>query len=273
MQGVPSASTGDRVTRRGLGMAVAAPPYVIRAAAMAAEDEGFHSFWLNNPPRFDALAVLASLAPVVPSIQLGVGVIPLAAHSPEDITRDVKQHNVPVDRFYLGIGSGSGTGGVERVREGIERIRLSLQCKLAVAALGPRMCRLAGERADVVLFNWLTPDWAQKSIGWVRDAAEEAGRPMPELIAYVRVALGAEACDRLRQEAANYTAIPHYSAHFARMGVPAEKTGIMGETRAEIEQQLATWDGVVDEVVVRAIAARDTEEDAVALVRSAAPRA
>ena len=42
-------------------------------------------------------------------------------------------------------------------------LRGSVASRLVVAALGPKMCRLAGEVADGVLFNWLTPEYAKKS--------------------------------------------------------------------------------------------------------------
>jgi alkanesulfonate monooxygenase SsuD/methylene tetrahydromethanopterin reductase-like flavin-dependent oxidoreductase (luciferase family) len=133
------------------------------------------------------------------------------------------------------------------------------------------MCRLAGAEADGVLFNWLTPEFAQKSIEWVREGAEEQGRPLPRLMAYVRVALGSEARSRLQGEAERYETIPQYAAHFRRMGVPARDTAIAGETPEDLQRGLAEWDGVVDEVVVRSITARDEATDVLQLLEAAAP--
>ncbi len=59
--------------------------------------------------------------------------------------------SVPLDRLYLGVGSGSGPGAMERVAQGIRALQSELDCCLVVAALGPRMCRLAGAEADGVL--------------------------------------------------------------------------------------------------------------------------
>jgi alkanesulfonate monooxygenase SsuD/methylene tetrahydromethanopterin reductase-like flavin-dependent oxidoreductase (luciferase family) len=133
------------------------------------------------------------------------------------------------------------------------------------------MCRLGGSEADGVLLNWLTPQWARRSIEWVREGAEKAGRPMPRTMAYVRAARGPEAIARLQGEAAVYEAIPHYSAHFARMGTPAVGTAVTGETPEEIQRGLAAWDGVVDEVIVRAVAASDAVEAVLDLVEAARP--
>jgi alkanesulfonate monooxygenase SsuD/methylene tetrahydromethanopterin reductase-like flavin-dependent oxidoreductase (luciferase family) len=261
----------DRNARRGLGLRVDIPPEVIREAAIAAQDHGYASFWLNNPPRSKALDLLGGIARVATRIHLGVGVIPLSDHRPGDIVHQVRQNAISLDRLYLGVGSGSGAGAVERVAEGIRAIRSDLECCLVIAALGPRMCRLAGAEADGVLFNWLTPQWALHSAQWVREGANRAGKPMPRTMAYVRAARGPEAIARLQREAANYAAIPHYHAHFERMGTPAFATAITGETPGDIQRGLSAWDGVVDEVIVRVVAASDTAEHVTDLVRAARP--
>jgi alkanesulfonate monooxygenase SsuD/methylene tetrahydromethanopterin reductase-like flavin-dependent oxidoreductase (luciferase family) len=271
MGAMPAHETPDGRTRRGLGLPVALPLEIIRSAAISAQDRGYASFWLNNPPRSDALSVLGGIAQDTTSLWLGVGVIPLTAHQPVDIVRDVMQNHLPVNRLFLGVGSGSGPKAVERVGGGIRAIRAELKCSLVIAALGPRMCRLAGSEADGVLLNWLTPQWARRSIEWVREGAEKAGRPMPRTMAYVRAARGPEAIARLQGEAAVYEAIPHYAAHFERMGTPAVGTAVAGETHEEIQRGLAAWDGVVDEVIVRAVAARDTIEAVLDLVEAARP--
>jgi alkanesulfonate monooxygenase SsuD/methylene tetrahydromethanopterin reductase-like flavin-dependent oxidoreductase (luciferase family) len=226
---------------------------------------------LNNPPQTDALTALGSITPAVPGLWLGVGVIPLSAHDPAQIVQGVRDNNLPLDRFYLGIGSGSGTGGVQRVAEGVGALRTSLQCQIVVAALGPRMCRLGGAVADGVLFNWLTPSYATTSIQWVRESAVEAGRPVPRLMAYVRVALGDDAKRRLEGEARNYERIPSYADHFKRMGVEAMGTAVVGNGPDEIQRGLSAWDGLVDEIVVRAITANDTAQDVTRLIEAARP--
>lgn len=160
--------------------------------------------------------------------------------------------------------------------QGLQALRsesggLGRDATLVVAALGPRMCRLAGSEADSVLFNWLTPQYAKRSIAWVREGAEKAGRPVPRLMTYMRAAMGDEAIRRLEREAATYEGIPAYAAHFERMGTAAMGTAVTGSTPAEVQQGLAAWDGVVDEVVVRAIAAQDTIEDVRRIVEATRP--
>jgi hypothetical protein len=98
-----------------------------------------------------------------------------------------------------------------------------------------------------------------------------ARRPPPKLFAYVRIALGPAAGDRLRQEGARYAGVPAYAAHFARMGKDPLETAIAAPSPDAIAPALAKWQGAVDEVVLRAITAKDTVEDNVALLRAAKP--
>jgi alkanesulfonate monooxygenase SsuD/methylene tetrahydromethanopterin reductase-like flavin-dependent oxidoreductase (luciferase family) len=157
------------------------------------------------------------------------------------------------------------------VREGIRALRARLLARLYVAALGPRMCRLAGEIADGVLLNWLTPEHALRSAEWVRAGAEAAGRPAPRLAAYVRVAVGPGSVARLEEEGRRYAGIPAYADHFARMGVPPGATAVAAPTEAAVPEALARWERALDDVVVRAITARDTVEETLAVVRAARP--
>jgi alkanesulfonate monooxygenase SsuD/methylene tetrahydromethanopterin reductase-like flavin-dependent oxidoreductase (luciferase family) len=134
------------------------------------------------------------------------------------------------------------------------------------------MCALAGEAADGVLLNWLTPAWVAPSAELTLGAAEAAGRPRPRIDAYVRVALGDAAIARLREEADRYASYPAYAANFARMGATAFETAVAGTDPAQIQAGLAVYAGPIDEVVVRAIVGEETAAAYLALLRAAAPR-
>lgn len=256
----------------GQGFAVFAgiAPEVILASAREAEALGYESFWVNHPGATDGLAALAAVASQTGRVALGVGVIPLHTRGPESIVQGVRAGALPLDRLLLGVGS-PNPGSLGRVREGVAALRSQLATRVVVAALGPKMCHLAGEIADGVLFNWLTPEHARRSVEWVRAGAAAAGRRPPRLHAYVRLALGAAARERLVQEGDRYARIPAYGDHFARMGVKPVDTCIAVTGAEAIAPALAAWQGVVDEVVLRAITAADTIEDHVALVRAARP--
>src|SRR6266851_2350457 len=221
-------------------------PEIVRASAREADALGYSSFWVNHPGATDGLGSLAEAAKETKRIELGVGVIPLHTRGPENIAEGVRSHALPLDRLLLGVGS-PNPSALARVRAGIADLRRHLQTRLVIAALGPQMCRLAGEVGDGVLLNWVTPEYARRSADLVREGAAAVKRPAPTVYAYVRLALGAAAHDRLLN-----------GANFERMGVKPETTAIAAHTPQDIATALAKWTGVVDEVVLRAITASDT---------------
>ena len=254
----------------GFALFAGVAPDVVRAAAREAETLGYTSFWVNHPGSTDGLASLGLAAKETRRIALGIGVIPLHTRGPEAIAESVRSHALPVDRLLLGVGS-PNPGALARVRGGIADLRARLQTKLVIAALGPQMCRLAGEIGDGVLLNWVTPEYARRSADLVREGAAAAKRPVPRIFAYVRLALGAASHDRLLNEANRYAAIPAYGDNFERMGVKPETTAIAAHTPQDIAQALEKWNGVVDEVVLRSITPADTVDETLALLRAARP--
>ena len=253
--------------RLGFALFAGAAPEILRASAREAEGLGYSSFWVNHPGATDGLAALALAAVETRRIELGIGVIPLHTRGPDSIVQGVHANGLPLDRLLLGVGS-PNPGALTRVREGVAALRSKLAARLVVAALGPQMCRVAGEVADAVLFNWLTPEHARRSAEWVRAGAAAAGRQPPRLFAYVRVALGVAASDRLREEGVRYAAIPAYAAHFARMGVKPVETAIAASNAGALAAALANWQGAVDEIVLRAITGTDTIDENLALLRA-----
>ena len=254
----------------GFALYAGAAADIIRASAREAEGLGYTSFWVNHPGPIDGLAALAHAARETRRIEVGIGVIPLHTRGPESIAEGVRANALPQDRLLLGVGS-PNPASLARVRDGIAALRGGVTARLVVAALGPKMCRLAGEVADGVLFNWLTPEHARLSAGWVREGAAAARRTSPKLWAYVRLALGPAGCAKLGDEGDRYAAIPAYAAHFERMGVKPVDTAIAADRPADIAPALAKWRGAVDEVVLRAITGSDTVEENLALLRAARP--
>ncbi len=255
---------------QGFAVFAGLPADVIRASAREAEALGYGSFWVNHPGSVDGLASLATAARETRRVALGVGVIPLTTRGPESIADGVLAQGLPLDRLLLGVGS-ANPGALSRVLAGVTQLRARLATRVVVAALGPKMCRLAGEIADGVLFNWLTPEYARLSADLVRAGAADKRRPAPALYAYVRLAIGPAARARLVEEGERYAAIPAYGAHFQRMGLKPEETAIAVERAADIAPALARWRGVVDGVVLRAITPTDTLDEHLALVRAARP--
>ena len=254
----------------GFALFAAAAPEIVRGCAREAEALGYTSFWVNHPGKVDGLGALAQAAAETRRLDLGVGVIPLHTRGPASFVEGVRTHTLPLERLLLGVGS-PNPNSLQRVRDGVAALRAELKTRVVIAALGPKMCRLAGEVADGVLFNWLTPEYARRSADEVRAGAQAAGRPTPKLCAYVRLAIGAPAAAKVKEEADRYTAIPAYGANFERMGVKAETTAITVTKADDVRAAVAQWHGVLDEVVFRAIVANDTVDENLALVRAARP--
>jgi alkanesulfonate monooxygenase SsuD/methylene tetrahydromethanopterin reductase-like flavin-dependent oxidoreductase (luciferase family) len=254
----------------GFALFAATTPEIIRACAREAETLGYTSFWVNHPGKTDGLAALALAAGETRRLDLGIGVIPLHTRGPESIVEGVRTHKLPLERLLLGVGS-PNPNSLRRVRDGVAALKKDLKTRVVVAALGPKMCHLAGEIADGVLFNWLTPEYARRSVDLVKAGAAAAKRQPPKMCAYVRLAIGAAAAAKVKEEADRYDAIPAYGANFQRMGVKPETTAIVGSKPEEVRAKIAQWQGVVDEVIFRAIVANDTVDENLALVRAAKP--
>jgi alkanesulfonate monooxygenase SsuD/methylene tetrahydromethanopterin reductase-like flavin-dependent oxidoreductase (luciferase family) len=259
------------MTERGIGLAATTSTDIVAAVAARAEELGYRSFWLNHPGgERDGVAGLAPAAAATRSIDLGVGVVPLHLRPVESVIETVQAESLPAERLVLGIGT-YGPGAFRLAREGAATLRERLGCRVAMAALSERTCRVAGEAADAVLFNWLTPQHARVSAGWVKEGAAQTGRPCPKLNAYVRFALGPEAQERVEAEGRRYTRVDSYRAHFERMGASPLETAIAATDPVEVAHALRSWEGAVDAVVLRLLPEADTHEAHEELVRAGAP--
>ena len=255
---------------RGFGVAGTLDHAIVRELAAAAEAAGYATFWVNDLPNGEGLAGLAAAAAVTERIGLGVGVIPLDRQPPARIAARVAELGVPVERLLIGVGSGAPANGLARVRAGVEALRGLTPARLAVGALGPKMCRLAGETADAVLLNWLTPAYVPPSAALTLEAAEAAGRPRPRIVGYVRAAL-AEGLPRLEAEAGRYAGYPAYAANFARMGATALETTVNAADRAGLQAGIVPYLPLLDETVVRCIAAEESAAAYRRVLEAAAP--
>lgn len=243
------------------------------AERLGAEIEalGYAELWVNDTSTGDALATIAATAPDTRGLRFGIGVIALSAHHPDQIVERVASSPVPLHRLTLGIGSGA-SASLDLVRRGVEELRGRLDVPLAVAAVGPRMAELGGEVADAVVANWALPD----RLAWIRervaDGARRRHRAPPRLVAYVRVALGPGAPDRLRDEMARYRG--HGRGPYAR-AFAAQATGPIGIAMPSADPEalsaaLAPYRQVVDTLVVRGLPAGDDAASWLDVARAAA---
>ncbi|MFB9308443.1 alkanesulfonate monooxygenase SsuD/methylene tetrahydromethanopterin reductase-like flavin-dependent oxidoreductase (luciferase family) [Agromyces hippuratus] len=213
---------------------------IVAALAPRIERLGFHTLWLNDVPGGDSLAGLRIAAGSTERLGLATGVIPLDRRPAP--TLDLT--GIPSDRLRLGIGSGRAEHPLALVADGITVLREATDAEIIVGALGPRMRRLAAERADGALLNWLTPHAAAATTA---ELHETGGARRARSVLYVRTIAEADARAELEAEAERYEHAPAYAANFARLGIRAIDATIDGA------RDLGGYDSAVDEIVLRAI--------------------
>jgi alkanesulfonate monooxygenase SsuD/methylene tetrahydromethanopterin reductase-like flavin-dependent oxidoreductase (luciferase family) len=223
------------------------------------EHLGYTELWVNDTRRGDGVAALAEIRSGTTSLRLGLGVVALSEHDPRGILGRLRASGLPLGGLTVGVGSGASSS-LELVRTGVTELRALLPgVPIAIAAVGPRMFRLAGEIADAVVAGWANPE----RLGWARDrigeGADAASRPPPRLVAYVRTALGQGAADRLRAAMAQYRA---YGIHYAR-AFEAQRDDLVGVAvasadPAQLADSLAPYRSAVDTLVVRGLPADDS---------------
>ncbi|KUI27292.1 LLM class F420-dependent oxidoreductase [Mycobacterium sp. IS-1742] len=194
----------------------------------AAEEQGFASFWFPQVPGYlDAMTAVALLGRVTERIEIGTAVVPIQTRHPLIMAQQAATTQVACDgRFTLGVGAShdwiisgqlglpydrparlvqdylavlgaslSGPGAVDvdndsyRVHGAID-VTDSYEVPVLLAALGPVMLRLAGERAGGTIL-WMADERAIEGhiAPRLTDAASAAGRPAPRIVAGVPVAL------------------------------------------------------------------------------------
>jgi F420-dependent oxidoreductase-like protein len=250
---------------------------LVGQVAARANDE-LSSAWFANVFSVDALTMVAVAGRAVPGIELGTAVMPIYTRHPQAMAQQALTTQAAAQgRLTLGLGLShkvvveqrwglSFERPVEYMREylaillpllrgepvsfGGERLRSEGQLvvpgapppRVLLAALGPRMLRLAGELTDGTL-SWMA---GLRTIGShiapaLTAAAAEAGRPRP------RVVVGLPLCvtddiDGTRARASRiyerYGQLPSYRAMLDREGVagPADVAIVGSET--EVERQL-----------------------------------
>jgi alkanesulfonate monooxygenase SsuD/methylene tetrahydromethanopterin reductase-like flavin-dependent oxidoreductase (luciferase family) len=250
---------------RGFGVTVGLPDDVGAELARRAEATGYTSVWVNDSASGDSLATLAAYALGSQVLRLGVGVLALDRHPPDAIVSRVRELELPLERLLLGIGSGQASRPLATVGEAIAVLRDALpDAAIVVAAMGPKMCRLAGELGDAALLNWLTPPAIERSKGHMGGAGARA-----QAFMYVRAALDPGGRGRVGREAERYAR--GSPAHFDANGVPPADVGVTGRSPEDFDAALAPYEAALDEVIVRALPSSSDPEDLYALLDAARP--
>lgn len=200
----------------------------LRADARWAEEAGLASIWIPQiPDDFDALTAVAVVGAETTCIEVGTAVVPVQSRHPIALAQQalsvqavcegrlalglgVSHHwiietmlglpyerPVPTMRAYLDVLDQAlcGPGDVD-VENEMFRVHNPLDITdvaptpVLLAALGPLMLQLAGERTDGTIL-WMADERAIGShvVPKITRAAEAAGRPAPRVVAGIPVCL------------------------------------------------------------------------------------
>lgn len=222
----------------------------LRTLARGADDAGYSTIWIPELASRDALMTAAMVGCSTKSARVATGIVPVFSRNPVALALAAATAAEACEgRFVLGLGTGHRSsaeawfGGWQhprrRLRETIDVVRRILagervshdgevhvdgfhlasspvQVPIVVGALSPRSLRLAGEMADGVLLEWMTPEGLERSALLTREAAADTGRTVT-VSAYVRVAVADTEDERhdalaaLRDEVYLYASLPAYA--------------------------------------------------------------
>jgi len=258
---------------RGLGVAAGLDPEIGAELARRCASLGYASLWSNDHPMASGLETAAVFAAAA-APDVGVAVLALDRHDPADVAAKVGAVGIDPRRLWVGIGAGFTKTPLATVREGLGAMRDALPAgtRVAVAAMGPKMCRLAGAEADGVFLNWMTPERSAWARARIDEGVHESGRAEPPVVfGYVRVAVGPDAAERLLKEESFYRGLHQgYIRHFEQLDAPEGTVGVAATDPSDVPALLEPFERDVDHVVVRALGHADIDSLA-AVAEAAAP--
>lgn len=270
------------------------------AQAREVSDAGFRSMWMPQVFGVDSITALAVVAREVPGLELGTAVVPTYPRHPAMLaTQAATVSAISGGRFTLGIGLShqlviEGMFGmtwerpVRHMREYLDILLPLLDGEAAaaegetltyrgqlgfsppptpvlVAALGPAMLRLAGSRAAGTS-TWMTGSRTIRDhvAPAIRAAAEEAGRPEPQVVVSVPVCVtdhAGAASERAATEFEMYGVLPSYRAMLDREGVdgPAD-IAVIGNAEQVAERLEGFFEAGATTVNAMAFGSRDDRD-------------
>jgi alkanesulfonate monooxygenase SsuD/methylene tetrahydromethanopterin reductase-like flavin-dependent oxidoreductase (luciferase family) len=245
---------------RGFGVAAGLDPEIARSLSARCSELGYGSIWSNDHPGAKGLETLTEFGAAAPGLDLGVAVIALDRTPPKAIAADVERLGLDPARLWLGVGAGFSGKPLTRMREALPELREALPgVRLVLAAMGPKMCALAGASYDGAFFNWMTPEFAAGARAKVEAGAQEADRDTPPVFGYVRTAVGPDAAERLAKEESFYRDLhAGYRNHFDRMAEPEGTVGVAANDTGAAQKALAAYTAL-DTIVVRGLASANVE--------------
>lgn len=217
--------------------------------ARRAIELGYGRVWLPETFLIDPVSFAGWLASVAPGHPLGLGVLPaalrsgpqlamiastLAALGVEDLTvalgtsspvMTARWHGRPPCTVasmeaLLGDARAAATG---RTAGGFTNGLGPIPLRLHVAAMGPRMLRLAGRLADGVALNFVGPDVLPALLAELDEGAAAAGRPRPPVTVWAHATIDPDerTVRAARRWLGAYLKVPGYDRLLARQGYAA----------------------------------------------------
>jgi F420-dependent oxidoreductase-like protein len=274
-----------------------------------ADDAGLASVWVPQiPDEFDALTAAALVGAATARIEIGTAVVPIQPSHPIALARQaLSVQAVCEGRLSLGLGvshhwiidemlglpyeqpaatmrayldvldqalAGPGTVDVENDRFSVHNpldVTDLAPTPVLVAALGPRMLQLAGERTDGTIL-WMADEKAIAThVGpQILRAAEQSGRPAPRVVAGVPVCLCREdeveiAVDRANRILAEAEISPNYQRLLDTGDASNVGDILAAGTEAAVEQRLRAFgEAGATDVSVRVVPIGDNREERLA---------
>ena len=236
-----------------VGSLAALGPRATTEIAQLAESLHYRSLWTAEATGTDAFTLLAAVAKVTPKMGLGTGIVPIQLRTPplaamstatlQALSPDadvwlglgvsapaiLRQHGMPAADRPLAMMREYVTlmreclSGESVTFEGdfwqVKRFRLGVRLgerrpKIVMAALNPRMLRLAGEVADGVLLNYIPASHVTTSVEQVRAGGDAT------IFAYVHAAVGdfERRATSARRDLFNYAMADGYARMFRASG-------------------------------------------------------
>jgi 5,10-methylenetetrahydromethanopterin reductase len=275
----------------------------VRDEAVWASDAGFESFWVSQVFGVDPIVALAAVGAAVPNLaELGTSVVPLTGRHPLALAAQARTaQSALAGRFTLGVGTShqmvaEGFFGesydrpFSRAAEFLDALAPLLEgraadvagaevfakgwltidcepCPILLAALGPRMLRLAGRVTAGTSVGSCGPRTIADHIApIINDAAERADRPPPRIVALVSVCVtddpdGVRADGR--EQSRLYDSFPSYRQALDREGVESGADLTLAGSIDDIVEGLDRYaDAGATDLRIMIVAGNDDERQA-----------
>ncbi|HUO03735.1 MAG TPA: LLM class F420-dependent oxidoreductase [Candidatus Binataceae bacterium] len=243
---------------------------LIRAADML----GYTNAWTYESFGADAFAPAAAAAVLSERMRIGAAIVPVYTRpAPLIAMSAVTVNQLAGGRFILGLGVSTPAiveqwmgipyrKPITKMRETVAALRaifrgekvtvdgelvkingfrldipIDSPPKIYIGAQGSKMHRLAGEIADGLIVNFVTPSALPKMLDHTRNAMREAGKDPSTLDVVCRILIAIDEDEALartlmRRSLTAYVTVPQYNAYFREIGYAAEAEASIGAWQA-----------------------------------------